>query len=294
MKVLTHTLALIFLSSPLFLHSQKVSINSEKLSNHVYMITGQGGNIGLFEDTDALLMIDSQFGKLTPQILAEIKTISPKPIKTLLNTHHHGDHTGGNENIVNKGASVFAHKNARVHLLKSIEDKTKSSKKALPILTFSTELNLYFDTTQVLIFHPETAHTDGDAIIYFVEENVLHTGDVFFNSRYPYIDLDSGGSVIGAKKAIEHMLMLINAETQIIPGHGKRATKTDLEKTLVMYNTCISRIENEINRGATQEDVSQNRALTEDLDGKFYTEGAFISPEKWRRTIYLSLTSEKN
>ncbi|WP_283642942.1 MBL fold metallo-hydrolase [Croceibacter atlanticus] len=213
-------------------------------------------------------------------------------MKTLLNTHHHGDHTGGNENIVNKGASVFAHKNARVRLLKSIDDNTKSSKKALPILTFSTELNLYFDTTQVLIFHPETAHTDGDAIIYFVEENVLHTGDVFFNSRYPYIDLDSGGSVIGAKKAIEHMLMLINAETQIIPGHGKRATKTDLEKTLAMYNTCIFRIENEINRGATQEDVSQNRALTEDLDGKFYTEGAFISPEKWRRTIYLSLTSE--
>jgi glyoxylase-like metal-dependent hydrolase (beta-lactamase superfamily II) len=280
-----------FLSSSFITHAQEIVITSEKVSEHVYMITGQGGNIGVFVNEDALLIIDSQFGRLTPLILEEINSISSKPMKTLLNTHHHGDHTGGNENFVNEGAVIYAHKNVRTRLLKSIEDNKQPSNKALPVLTFSSELSLFFNASQVLIFHPESAHTDGDAIIFFVDENVIHTGDVFFNSRYPYVDLNSGGSILGAKKALERILMLINTETQIIPGHGKRATKLNLEHTLAMYNLSISRILKEIKNGASEDEVAKNTSLTEDLDKDFYTEGAFISPEKWRRTVYKSLSS---
>lgn len=270
--------------------AQDVTITSEKMSDNVTMIIGQGGNIGIYEGDTHLLMIDSQFGRITPQILAEIKSISDKPLQILLNTHHHGDHTGGNENIAKEGAAIYAHQNVRKRMKASIAEKGSPSETALPVLTFSDELNLYMDNNEVMVFHPEAAHTDGDTIIYFVEQNVLHTGDVYFKDRYPYVDINSGGDVKGAQKAIERMLMMINDDTQIIPGHGSRATKADLQRTLDMYKKSIVIISAEIAKGKTEDEVAKNESLTKDLDKDFYTEGAFISPERWRRTVYTSLT----
>jgi len=234
-------------------------------------------------------MIDSQFGRITPQILNEIRTISDKPLTVLLNTHHHGDHTGGNENIAQEGAAIYAHQNVRKRLKESIAEKGTPAETALPILTFAEELNLHIGDDNVMLFHPEAAHTDGDAIIYFVEQNVLHTGDVFLKGRYPFIDLNSGGDVLGAQRAIKRMLMLINDDTQIIPGHGARAVKTDLQNTLEMYDKSIAVISAEIEKGKTEEDVAKNTELIKDLDKNFYAEGAFISPERWRTTVYKSL-----
>ena len=285
----------LFLFSSLFIgmsataQDNDVVITSEKMSDNVTMIIGQGGNIGIFEADDHLLMIDSQFGRITPQILEEIKTISNKPLKVLLNTHHHGDHTGGNENIAKEGAAIYAHQNVRKRMQESIDEKGEPAETALPVITFSDKLNLYIDNNEVMLFHPEAAHTDGDAIIYFVEQNVLHTGDVFFKGRYPYIDLNSGGDIVGAQKAIKRMVMLINDDTQIIPGHGSRALKVDLQKTLDMYDKSIAIISAEIEKGKTEEDVAKNTELTKDLDKDFYAEGAFISPERWRTTVYKSL-----
>lgn len=272
--------------------SNEVVITSEKMSDKVTMIIGQGGNIGIFEGDDHLLMIDSQFGRITPQILAKIKTISDKPLEVLINTHHHGDHTGGNENIAKKGTAIYAHQNVRKRLQQSMKEKGSPTKAALPVLTFSDNLNLFINSDEVLLFHPEAAHTDGDAIIYFVEQNVLHTGDVFFKGRYPYIDLNSGGDVLGAQKAIKRMLMLINDDTQVIPGHGGRAVKADLQNTLDMYDKSIAIISAEIENGKTEEEVSKNTQLTKELDTYFYTEGAFISPERWRKTVYQSLKNK--
>ena len=148
--------------------NKEISITTEALTNNVHMLYGQGGNIGVYEGSKYLIMIDSQFAKLSNAITKAIAAISPKPIKILVNTHYHGDHTGGNSNFASDGASVYAHKNT----YKRLQSGGKAEAAALPVLTFAQELSLYVDDSQVLVYHPEAAHTDTDAIVYFLKENV--------------------------------------------------------------------------------------------------------------------------
>ena len=211
-----------------------VKITSEKLSDNIHVLYGSGGNIGLAIGEENAYLIDDQFGPLSEKILAHVKTITNKPIKWVLNTHWHGDHTGGNENMAKQGAIVIAHENVRKRMSVKQDEEgyiTEASVvKALPVITFNDEMTLYLGKGNSMhAMHVNDAHTDGDSYYYFPEDNVLHMGDNFFAGRYPYIDLSSGGDIDGLISNVTMTLGMIDDDTKIIPGHGKVATKSDLE-----------------------------------------------------------------
>ncbi|MCK5401354.1 MAG: MBL fold metallo-hydrolase [Flavobacteriaceae bacterium] len=266
-----------------------VTIETIKLSDHVYMLIGSGGNIGISVGDDGVFVIDDQYAPLTPKIVAAIKALSDKPIKFLVNTHWHGDHTGGNANINKLGATIIAHDNVRKRLHETPKrDKTMRPKEALPVITFNDKLNVFINGEQVAVFHVDHAHTDGDALLYFTESNVLHTGDVFFNKRYPYIDLSSGGSVNGYIAAVKQTLILINDETKIIPGHGNASNKEEYTTFLTMLETLKANVLAEIKNGKTEDEVAANNSITKTYDDLGYSWN-FISSEKIRRAFYKSL-----
>ncbi len=265
--------------------NQEVVIKTEKLSDNVYMLTGQGGNIGVCVGEDGVFMIDDQFARLTPKILEAIKTLSDKPIQFLANTHYHGDHTGGNEPIAKQGAKIIAHDNVYKRLNESVP---ATPKLALPVLTFNDKLQLHINGEDVVIFHVENAHTDGDALLYFVQSNVLHTGDTFFSGLYPYIDLDSGGSINGYINAVKRTLILIDDHTKIIPGHGKLSNKKQYQDFLSMMEDLKAKVITEIESGKSEDDVASNTNITKTYDDLGYS-WAFINSERIRRTFYKSL-----
>jgi len=278
---------LLFLIGPITsasAQSKDVTIKTLKLTENIYMLEGQGGNIGISVGDDGVFMIDSQFAPLTPKILDAIKKLSNKPIKFLANTHHHGDHTGGNDNISKLNTPIIAHDN----VYKRVKDNPKQSDASLPIITFNDKLSLYINGEQVIIFHVDNAHTDGDALLYFTKSNVLHTGDTYFNGRYPYIDLNSGGTVNGYIQAVKSAMILIDDNTKIIPGHGNLSNKKEYTSFLDMLETLKSKVETEISNGKTEEAVVSNSNLTKTYDDLNYG-CCFISSEKIRRTLYKSL-----
>lgn len=268
---------------------KEVKITIDPLSDTIYMLIGQGGNIGVFKNEKGLFIIDDQFARLSDKILANLKTISDQPVTMVINTHYHGDHTGGNKNMANKGATIFAQKNVRSRMEKGQKEKGSIVPSSLPVITFDEGLQLYFKDENVKAFHVHNAHTDGDALIYFANGNVLHMGDTFFNGRYPYVDLKSGGSIKGYIKASEKALLIVNDDTKIIPGHGKLATKKDLEMFLKMLKEITSVIQKEIDAGKSKKDIIKNTSLTATYDAKGYGDG-FINSERMRKTIYTSLT----
>jgi glyoxylase-like metal-dependent hydrolase (beta-lactamase superfamily II) len=266
-----------------------VEIKTTQLSDHVYILEGYGGNIGISVGDDGVIVIDDQFAALTPKIVAAIRTISKKPIEYLVNTHYHGDHTGGNANMHKEGATIIAHDNVRQRLETTpARDGSMRSEAALPVITFNDKMNVHINGEKVAIFHVDQAHTDGDALLYFTKSNVLHTGDLFFNKRYPYIDLDSGGSVDGYIEAIKHTLELINDDTKIIPGHGAVSNKKEYRENLVMLETLRSKVLAEIQKGKTEEEVVANKDITKTYDDLGFS-WSFITSEKIRRTLYKDL-----
>ncbi|WP_298341579.1 MBL fold metallo-hydrolase [uncultured Algibacter sp.] len=266
---------------------KKVTIKTYKLTESIYMLEGKGGNIGISVGNDGVFMIDSQFAPLTPKILAAIREVSDKPIKYLANTHHHGDHTGGNENISKLNTAIIAHDN----VYKRVKNNPKQTDASLPVITFNDKLSLYVNGEQVMIFHIDNAHTDGDALLYFTKSNVLHTGDTYFNGRYPYIDLSSGGSVDGYINAVKSAMIFVDDNTKIIPGHGKQSNKQEYTTFLNMLETLKSKVETEISNGKTEDEVVSNTNLTKTFDDLYYG-CCFVSSEKMRRTLYKSLKKE--
>lgn len=266
-------------------NNQEVIIETQQLSDNVYMLTGQGGNLGVCIGGEGVFMIDDQFAQLTPKILDAIKALSDKPIQYLLNTHYHGDHTGGNENIAEQGAKIIAHDNVYKRLSASTPATPKA---ALPVISFNDKLQLHINGEDVLVFHVENAHTDGDALLYFTQSNVLHTGDTFFSEIYPYIDLGSGGSINGYIEAVKKTLILIDDDTKIIPGHGKLSNKAKYQFFLSMLNDLKTKVLVEIESGKTEDEVAANTNITETYDDLGYS-WAFINSERIRRTFYKGL-----
>lgn len=291
-NILFSTLALLICGSSCSQNMDDVVIETIQMSKNVYMLTGAGGNIGVSVGDDGVFVIDDQFAKLSPKIIAAIKKLSTQPIQFLVNTHHHGDHTGGNENMAKEGALIMAHDNVRKRLEGSNNAQDPESKKdGLPVITFNDKLNVFINGEQVAIFHVENAHTDGDALIYFDESNVLHTGDTYFNGRYPYIDLGSGGSVDGYIEAVERTLLLIDNDTKIIPGHGSASNKEEYTVFLKMLKGLKEIVLVEIAKGKTEDEVVGNTSLTKTYDELGYSWN-FISSEKIRRVFYKSLKKE--
>ena len=212
----------------------KVKVETIPLTDKIYMLKGSGGNIGLFAGKDGVFMIDDQFAPLTPKILAAIKKITPDPVRLLLNTHWHFDHSGGNENMGKAGATIISHDNVRKLMsapqeLKAFGMKVPAAPKgALPIMTFSNDTTIHLDGETILIRHLPNAHTNGDSFVQFKKANVIHTGDTFFNGFYPFIDTEHGGSIAGMIKAANTILSVADEKTKIIPGHGPLADKAKL------------------------------------------------------------------
>lgn len=292
-KVKLFYLTALLISTQL-LHAQwdQVKIETEKVTDQIYILKGRGGNIGLFIGEDAVFMIDDQFAPLTQKIVNAIKSITSKPLNYLINTHWHGDHTGGNENFGKSGALIVAHDNVRKRM--SVESMRRgrklppSPKEALPVITFEKDIVFHINNDDVLATHVHEAHTDGDAIIYFTNNNVLHTGDSFFNTGFPYIDLESGGSIDGYIAGIEKMILITDDETKIIPGHGQLASKKDLRAFLAMLKELRKRVQLEIDHGKSLEDVKKNPLITKGYEKSSW----WITEEGIRETIYKSLTKK--
>jgi len=269
--------------SIVFSQNQEVKITTTKLSDNVYMLRGSGGNIGISTGSDGVFIIDDQFAKLTSKIIAAIKTISSESLAILINTHHHGDHTGGNLNMAKEGVKIIAHENVRRRL-----ENQNNPMEALPVITFNDRLNIFINGEKVSVYHVKNAHTDGDAILYFSQSNVLHTGDTYFQNRYPYIDLNSGGSINGYINAVKKALSVINEDTKIIPGHGSISNKDEYLNFLTMLETLRSNVQNEIDKGKSENEVADNSEITKKYDELNYS-WSFITSEKIRRLIYQSL-----
>ncbi|TBW28359.1 MBL fold metallo-hydrolase [Gramella sp. KN1008] len=265
-----------------------VEIEIIPVNKDVYMLTGAGGNIGILTGEDGVFMIDDQFAPLSQKIMDKIKSLSDQPVKFLVNTHHHGDHVGGNVNFQEEGALIFAHENVR----KRMKNNEELGMDGLPVVTFDQNMSLHINGNDIVVAHVHNAHTDGDALIYFPQSNVLHTGDTFFNGRFPYIDLESGGSVKGDIEAARTGLSLINENTRIIPGHGKIATYAEYEAYMKMLEEIRDNILKAINEGKSEEEIVNDESLT----GKFHTDeemkDSFISGPKIRKTFYDDLKKE--
>jgi cyclase len=212
-----------------------VQVRTRHVAGGVYMLTGAGGNIGVSVGDNGVFLVDDQYAPLTPKIVAAVKAIRDQPIRFVLNTHWHGDHTGGNENLGGAGAFIVAHENVRKRLsveqfIESFNMKVPPSPAAaLPAVTFTDAVNFHLNGDDIHAFHVPPAHTDGDAIVHFRTANVVHMGDIYFNGMYPFIDLSSGGSIDGVIAAVDRVLGMIAADAKVIPGHGPVGSRADLK-----------------------------------------------------------------
>jgi glyoxylase-like metal-dependent hydrolase (beta-lactamase superfamily II) len=264
-----------------------VEIRSERVADGVHVIFGRGGNIGVSVGDDGVFLIDDQFAPLTDRILAAVAEITDQEVRFVINTHWHGDHTGGNENLGDAGAILVAHEAVRHRLSTEWlrerfgqEPQTVEAQPdaALPVITFTRDVTFHLNGDDLHAFHVPDAHTDGDAIIHFSGANVLHMGDTFFVGRYPFIDVSSGGSIQGLIAAADRVLEMANGNTRIIPGHGPVSSADDLEA----YRDMLVRI-----RDGVAEAIAAGMTLEQTVAAGITDE--YENPEAVVTAAYLSL-----
>jgi cyclase len=267
-----------------------VEIKTEKVTANIAVFFGAGGNIAVSHGPDGTVLIDDQFAPLTQKIEAAVKELGATPVKFLINTHFHGDHTGGNENFGRAGAIIVAHDNVRERLSKESKRGERvtppSPPAALPVITYADGLQLHLNGESVRTLHVPHAHTDGDSIVIWKQSNVVHMGDTFFHQvTLPFIDVDSGGNALGLLEAVDKVLGLIDDKTVVIPGHGPVAKKSDLLSYRAMLAEVISAVEKERGAGRTLEQV-----LALKLAAKYDTRpDAFIKGDAFVTAIWKSL-----
>jgi cyclase len=258
----------------------KVQIKATPVAGNIHMLEGSGGNIGVSTGPDGVLIVDDQFAPLAEKITAAIERLDQGPIKYVLNTHWHGDHTGGNAHF-GKKASIVAHANVR----KRLADKPGTAKEALPVITFNDGASVHLNGEEIRLIHLGPGHTDGDSIVHFTKSGVFHMGDLFFNGRFPYVDLGSGGDVAGLLKITESALQMIPADAKIIPGHGALATRADLEQYRAMLVETITLVKKAHADGKSLDDVKATG-----MPEKYKSWGTgFINVSRWLEISYNSL-----
>lgn len=257
-----------------------VTITSKQLTDTTFMFTGSGGNIGVSAGTDGILIIDDQFAPLAEKITASLNNIQPGVPKYIVNTHYHGDHTGGNAHFGEKG-TILAHHN----VLKRLASDSNTPKSALPVITYTDSISIHFNQDTLDVIHLGPGHTDGDSVVHWQNANVIHMGDLYFKDRFPYIDLDGGGSVLGYRDNVAIILDIIDDKTQIIPGHGDLANKTELLKFKHMLDDSINWMKSEKTQGKT---LAQMKKMGVPEEYKQWS-WAFINGDKWIETLYKGL-----
>jgi glyoxylase-like metal-dependent hydrolase (beta-lactamase superfamily II) len=288
-------LSLFFLSFPLFAQGDfdQVEIKTVPVADGIYMLEGAGGNIGVCVGEDGVFLIDDQFAPLTDKIKKAVAKLSDKPISFVLNTHWHGDHVGGNENLGNDGAVIIAHDN--VYRRMSTEQVNKllgnttpaAPRSALPVVTYENSVTLRLNGQTIHAMHVPPAHTDGDSIVHFQEANVIHLGDILFNGMYPFIDIASGGSVNGYIEALEMAIEHSDDKTKIIPGHGPLATRAELKEAVKMIKSIRDRVAKAIEEGMSMEETLAS-APSAEFDEEWAWE--FISAERLVTILYMGLS----
>lgn len=272
-----------------------VEIETVPVAEGIYMLIGRGGNIGVSVGEDGVFLIDDQFAPLTGKIMAAIGKLSDKPVRFVINTHWHGDHTGGNENLGKEGAVIIAHDNVYQRMgqenFMAAFNMTvpPAPKAALPVITFNDTATLHLNGDDLWAVHYDNAHTDGDSVMYFTRANVIHTGDIWFNGSYPFIDVASHGGIAGVIQAVEYILMLADDQTRIIPGHGPLGDKKGLQRYIDTLTDIRSRVQKLIDAGKTLEEIQAAKPLA-DYDATLGK--GFLPPERFLEAIYLSLTSK--
>lgn len=273
-----------------------VTIQAVPVASGVFMLTGAGGNIGLSVGVDGAFIVDDQYAPLTERIKAAIATQTTAPVRFVVNTHWHGDHSGGNEHMGEAGAIIIAHDNVRKRMstqqfIAAFGDTVPPSPKAaLPVVTFADGVTFHWNGDEIRVFHVSPAHTDGDAVIHFVGANVIHTGDLYFNGGYPFIDVSSGGRLSGVIAAVDQLLRIANPATKIIPGHGALSGRAELVAYRGVLVTTRTRIGKMIAAGKTREAVVAAKPMQE-YDAKWGQ--GFIKPDVWAGIAYDALRAER-
>ena len=271
----------------------KVQIKATKVAGNVYMLEGAGGNIGVSVGADGILIVDDQFAPLADKIRAALQTLNPGKLRFILNTHFHGDHTGSNA-AFGPEATIIAHDNVRKRL--STEQYSKvfkqttpaSPKEALPVITFNQSLTVHFNGEEIRAIHFPQGHTDGDSVIFFTTSNVVHLGDDFFSGRFPFVDIDSGGSVEGLTKNIAELIGKIPAGAKLIPGHGPISTLDDLKQYHRMLVETTDIVRKKIAAKKSLEEIKK-----EGLPAEWNSWGTgFIKTDLWIELIHRSLTAK--
>jgi len=269
----------------------KVEIKSTKVNGNVYMLQGAGGNIGVSVGPDGILIVDDQYAPLADKIKAALKTLGEGKLKFVLNTHWHGDHTGGNA-AFGPEAPVIAHDNVRKRLATAQKSEffksttPASPKEALPVITFGHSVTIHFNGEEIRAIHFPTGHTDGDSVIFFTSSNVVHMGDHFFAGKFPFVDLESGGSLEGFTKNVGEVIAQLPAGVKIIPGHGPLSTPDDLKLFYRMLLETTDIVRKKMAAGKTLDQIK-----AEGLPDEWKSWGTgFIKTDVWLETIHRSLS----
>jgi cyclase len=273
---------------------ENVTITTTKLTDDIYMFKGSGGNIVVSVGQDSVILVDDQVAPLTEQIKEAISKITDEPVKFVINTHWHSDHVGGNENLGETGATIISHDNVRKRLITEqfidFLNKTVSPlpDKGLPIVTFSDNMTLFQNGDEIKIIHVDNGHTDGDSIIYFTKNNVIHVGDDFNDKSYPFIDISSGGSIDGLISSLETVSSIINDETKVVSGHSEISNKAKVNDFMHMLKDVREKVNQMINDGKSLEEIIASQP-TSKYDEIYYDHTA-RKPGEFVTFIYHSLT----
>src|SRR6476620_2868801 len=275
----------------------KVQIKVTKVAGSVYMLEGAGGNIGASVGEDGIVIVDDQYAPLADKIQAALKGVTDKPVRFVINTHYHGDHTGGNEAFSNSGSTLIAHDNVRKRLENggtagnggSIKMEQKAAPRAaLPIITFEHDVTVHLNGEDIRALHFPSGHTDGDSIIFFPKNNVVHMGDDFVRYGFPFIDVASGGSVQGMISAMEKSIAMLPPDVKVIPGHGALSNLDDVRAFVKMLKETSAVVQKAIDRHQTLEQMKQAKIL--EPWQKF--SGSFVNTDAFIETLYNSLTGQ--
>ncbi len=277
-KTLPLFLVLLAMSAVAQQDYSKVEIKATQVSGNVYMLEGAGGNIGVCVGPDGILIVDDQFAPLADKITAALAQLNPGKLKYVVNTHHHGDHTGGNAAFATRDATIIAHSNVRVNIAKD----PKAPAAALPVITFTNGASLFYNGEEITATFYGPAHTNGDSVIRFTKANVIHMGDQMMTDRFPYIDFSNGGDLDGLIANWKTIIASAPADVKLIPGHGRLATLDDLKAALAVVEESAAGIRKGMAEGKTLEQLK-----AEGLPEKFKSWGSgFINPHRWIETIY--------